>query len=80
MAKQFSLEAIVNKELQDYARTKIKEGLSRCTDKEQHLFKRMYSHENLQADINDVVDNMPEEILDWAMYQVAKTLRDRESK
>ena len=39
------------------------------------LFKRMYAHGNLDADINSVVDSMPAEKLDWAMQQVYNTLR-----
>ena len=38
------------------------------------MFKRMYAKGNLDMNINDVVDNMPEEKLDWAMQQVERTL------
>ena len=34
----------------------------------------MYSHKNLEADIDIVVDNLPEEKLGWAMQQVQATL------
>jgi hypothetical protein len=34
----------------------------------------MYSNDNLEMDINDVVDKMDEEKLDWAMQQVERTL------
>ena len=36
--------------------------------------KRMYSHNKLDLDIVDVVDQMHEDTLDWAMDQVQRTL------
>ena len=41
------------------------------------LFKRMYSPNNLDLDIEDIVDSMPEDRLDWAMTQVYKTLENK---
>lgn len=35
----------------------------------------MYSHGHLDADINDVVDSMPDDKLDWAMQQVEESLK-----
>ena len=64
----------MNEELQNHARTKIKSGLDQCSDEQQKIFKRMYSHDDLTREINDVVDNMPSEKLDWAMQQIARTL------
>jgi len=60
----------MNKQLQEFARNYIKEGLAKLTDFNHNIFKRMYSHENLDVDINDLVDAMPEDRLDWAMRQV----------
>lgn len=64
----------MNNQIQDFARQKIKDGLAQLPENWQTMFKRMYSHENLDADINDVVDNVPEDKLDWAMQQVEKSL------
>ena len=64
----------MNSELELYARAKLKEGLEKCTAAQQLIFKRMYSHEDLNADIEDVVANMPSERLDWAMHQVSQTI------
>jgi hypothetical protein len=64
----------MNKQLQDVARTYIKEGLLLCTQEQQLLFKRMYAHGNLEKDIKAVVNDMPEDKLDWAMEQVRRTL------
>ena len=64
----------MNSELQEFARQSLKEGLAQLPDNHQLMFKRMYSHKNLEADINDVVDSMPEGKLDWAMSQVQRSL------
>lgn len=63
----------MNNQLQAYARKTLKEGLSRCTDQQKHVFKLMYSHKNLNAAIDDVVDAMDEAKLDWAMIQIEET-------
>ena len=64
----------MNNILQNYARAQLKEMLARCTKDMQMLFKRMYSHKDLTLDIDTVVNNMPEEKLDWAMQQCERTL------
>ena len=64
----------MNNQLQNYARTSLKEGLAKCREGQQMMFKRMYANGNLNASIDDVVDNMPEDKLDWAMQQVERTL------
>lgn len=45
-----------------------------CTDAQQLLFKRMYSHKNLEFSVNDVVDAMDDDKLDLAVDQVQRTL------
>ena len=64
----------MNNKLQAYARQEIKAGLEQLPESHKMLFKRMYSYENLDADINDVVDNMEESKLDFALKQVENTL------
>jgi hypothetical protein len=64
----------MNKQLQNYARNSLKEGLLKCTELQQLMFKRMYGGGDLNADTNDIIDNMPEDKLDWAMQQIEKTL------
>jgi len=41
------------------------------------MFKRMYSHKNLDLPINEVVDNMPDDKIDWAMQQCQNTLNKK---
>lgn len=64
----------MNDQMQEFARTALKEGLAKLSGSQQLLFKRMYSHTDLTKHINDVVDAMPQEKLDWAMQQVQRTL------
>lgn len=64
----------MNKSLQNYAKNTLKEGLAQCSMEQQLLFKRMYAHGNIEMSINDVVDKMEVEKLDWAMQQVQSTL------
>jgi len=64
----------MNQQLQDFARSKIKEGLSVLPEGWQRRFKQMYANGNLDKDINLVVDEMSEEKLDWAMQQVNRSV------
>ncbi len=64
----------MNNTIIELTKSEIKKGLSKCTNDQQHLFKRMYSHNNLDLDINTVVDNMDVENLDTALSQIERTL------
>jgi hypothetical protein len=64
----------MNKQLRDFAKNTLKEGLAQLPNGHQLKFKGMYAHGNLEADMNTVVDNMPDEKLDWAMEQVQRSL------
>ena len=68
----------MNEQLQTFAREQLKDGLRRLPEANVLIFKRMYSHANLAASIDEVVDNMPEEKLDWAMQQVSRTIIKKE--
>lgn len=54
-------------------RTEIKRILNLLSDVNQTTFKRMYSHNDLDRDINLVVDEMPNKQLDWALKQCEVT-------
>lgn len=64
----------MNKQLENFARRTLKEGLAQCSGAQQLRFKRMYAHDNLDWPIDDVVDGVEAENLDWAMQQVQRTL------
>mgnify|MGYP000373306133 CR=1 FL=1 len=50
-------------------RIEIKRILSKLDDSNHLVFKRMYSHTDLEKDINSVVDDMPAKQLNWALQQ-----------
>lgn len=54
-------------------RAQIKELLSKLTEQNQQVFKRMYSPNDMSKDINKVVDEMPKEQLKWALTQCENT-------
>lgn len=64
----------MSSQIQDFARTQLKDGLAKLPVPHQLLFKRMYSHKNLDASIDAVVDKMPDDKLDWALQQVHRSL------
>lgn len=64
----------MNKILADFARQNLKDGLVKCTPKQVLFFKRMYSHTDLEAEIESIVDSMSDKKLDWAMQQVQRQL------
>ena len=65
---------MMNNKLQSFARQTMLDGLDQCTDGQIRRFKQIYAGGNLERTIEDVVANMPEEKLDWAMQQVERTL------
>ena len=64
----------MNNQLQAFARKTLKEGLAQLPEGWQRRFKQMYAFGNLDTDIKAVVDNMPNDKLDWAMQQVENSL------
>lgn len=64
----------MNQQLEELARTTIKEGLARLSEGNRMMFKRMYAHGNLNTPIDEVVDKMPADKLENAMDQVQRTL------
>ena len=64
----------MNKKLADFMRNEIKKGLSRCTQQQQYMFRRCFSHNNLELPLNDIVDNIPEDNLNVADGLVKRTL------
>jgi hypothetical protein len=64
----------MNDQIEKFARQTLKDGLAQCTEGQQGLFKRMYAFKDQSLSIDEVVDLMPPEKLDWAMQQVQSTL------
>ncbi len=65
----------MNKTVVKFIREEIKKGLSQLEDTHRLRFNRMYSYDNLERPVNDVVDSMPEEKLNWALTQVENSLK-----
>lgn len=65
----------MNSTLNALGRNYLKELLSKLPEANHLLFKRMYSHKNLELPINEVVDNMPDDKVDWAVTQCENTLK-----
>jgi len=69
----------MNNQLQEFARRELKDGLAKLPESNQLRFKRMYSHKDLDKPIDDVVDSMDYDKLDWAMQQVQRSI-DKEKR
>lgn len=52
----------------------LKGLLSQCTEGQQMMFKKMYSHKNLELPINEAVDKMDSDRIDWAISQCERTV------
>lgn len=66
----------MNKTVANFTREQIKTGLKQLPESWQFLFKRMYSHNNLELDIDTVVYNIPDEKLERALQQVENSLEN----
>lgn len=77
----------MNDTLKAFARQTLKDGLAKCTEGQQLVFKLMYCDPTnpwrrtpedttriKATNVGNVVDNIPDEKLDWAMEQVETTL------
>lgn len=56
----------------------LKNLLSQCTEGQKLMFKRMYSHNNLELSIYEVVDIMDDDKIDCAITQCEKTVEKNE--
>jgi hypothetical protein len=72
----------MNEQLQQYARQNLKDGLAQLPEEWQRRFKLMYARDNGRRSvedaeamlINEVVDAMPADKLDWAMERVQNSI------
>ena len=64
----------MNPTLSKLAKDTLKNLLSQCTEPQQLLFKRMYCHKNLDASIEEAVDQMDESKMDHAITQCERTV------
>lgn len=64
----------MNSTIEKFARQSIKDCLAKCNGEQVLLFKRMYCHKDLSLPIDEVVDKIPIEKLDWALTQCQNTI------
>jgi len=64
----------MNGTLRNSAKEILKSLLAQCTEPQQHMFKRMYCHKNLELPINEAVDQMDDDKIDWAVSQTERTV------
>jgi hypothetical protein len=69
----------MNQLLEKFARDWLKENLAKLPERNQRTFRLMYSHNNLERPINEVVDAITIDKLDWAMTQVENSLKKSEA-
>ena len=63
-----------NERIIDFSRAEIIKGLNKCTVDQISIFKRTYSSNDLLKPINEIVNNMPVDKLDWALSQIDNTV------
>jgi hypothetical protein len=72
----------MNDQLQQFARQSLKDGLAQLPAESHRFFRLMYARDDGRRSvkdaeampINDVVDAMPADKLDWAMQQVQSSI------
>ena len=65
----------MNEEAKNFYKKEILTGLLSLPKNWQTTFKRMYSHGNLSKSIEDTINDMPEDKLDWALTQVTNSIK-----
>ena len=70
----------MNEALRNFAKDMLKELLAQCSEDQQFIFKRMYSHKNLELPINEVVDQIDEDKIDCAISQCERTVKKNQLK
>lgn len=64
----------MNKTVDNFMNETLVKLYNQCTESQQLLFRRMYSHKNLDASIVEIVENMAHDKKEWAISQCERTL------
>lgn len=64
----------MNQTFSNAGRQILKDLLAQCTDGQKLMFNRMYSHENIDASIDEAVDGMDEAKISHAITQCERTV------
>ena len=65
----------MNETMEQFARNKILEGLSVLESRHHLLFRRMYSHDDLNRSLEEVVRRIPLDRLSLALTQIENTAK-----
>lgn len=65
----------MNETLKNSAKEILKELLNKCTEPQQRLFKQMYCFDNMELPINEVIEQMDGDNMDWAITQCERTVK-----
>ncbi len=60
-------EQAMNEDLQNYARSEIKQALAECTEEQRKQFKQIYAYYNVDLSISDVVNDIQDDKLECAL-------------
>ncbi len=69
----------MNNTISSFAKQTLKSKIAQCTEPQQQVFKRMYSHKDLSLDLNTIVDNMSDDQIDRGLSQVERTIKHNNS-
>lgn len=69
----------MNLTLKNAAKDILIKLLNQCTDAQQMMFKRMYCHNNLDATVEESVNLIDDEKIDWAISQCERTVANNSS-
>ncbi len=64
----------MNQTIENFTRQTMKEKIARLPQGSHHRFKQMYAQGKLDTPIDEVIDGMPAEKLDWALSQIEATI------
>lgn len=75
----------MNKMLLSYGKEYLLENLPKCSEKAQNMFRAMYGRDNgkrsyedaMKMSLEEVISEMTEDRVDWAMSQVQNTLNKK---
>ena len=78
----------MNKTLQEFARKTLVEGLNSLPSENRRIFALLYARNNGKRSVDEayamsveqIVEGMPEDKLDWAMRQVENTIEKNAKK
>jgi hypothetical protein len=66
--------------VKDFRKNLLIDLYNQCNPDQQLMFRRMYSHKNLDLSIDSIVEIIPEDRLDWATQQCENTIKSNKKR